>query len=515
MDSEAASSAEPSSQATALPLALHAVALGLLGSGLLYQARWGLNLALWTLAIVVSMGLLRSQKVSPFQRDTTWLFVPLLLLVACFSWRDSSELHLANGAGIVLLLGIISLRIHTGRPFLACLSEYTLGVIAQWGRLLPNCVRLFLSSQFKSLPSETTRRRIQAIVRGLLIALPLLFVFGVLMIQADAVFEDLIETWFSWDIERVLSQGFLALVLTIFVGGLYGGWFLRHIVRPPTAQTQRSYLGGIEIGIVLGSMILLFGSFVAIQMQFLFGGQPLVQETAGLTYAEYARRGFFELLSLVGFSACLLLALHHRLEKSAKTERLFAILGYLWIALLFVVIASAFFRMNVYVQQYGLTARRLYASAGLAWIGFLLLWLGATVLRGRSHLFAFGAALSAVLCILGLNVLDPDALMARINLGESVLAQRSQATHEDRQEQYQEGNGTDLTYLRSLSADAVPTLLKGLDRLPPIQRETLSRHLAEQEKTRRQEGWRSWNLGRSHARRALEAQKPSLQASVR
>ncbi|MBA2384669.1 MAG: DUF4173 domain-containing protein [Actinobacteria bacterium] len=47
----------------------------------------------------------------------------------------------------------------------------------------------------------------------------------------------------------------------------------------------------------LALLDLLFLAFVAVQFAVLFGGHDRVVETAGLTYADYARSGFWQLLA--------------------------------------------------------------------------------------------------------------------------------------------------------------------------------------------------------------------------
>ena len=68
--------------------------------------------------------------------------------------------------------------------------------------------------------------------------------------------------------------------------------------RLATAATPRRPLGRLEWGIPVGGMVLLFGGFVAVQATVLFGGARHVLQTAGLTRAEYARQGFWQLLAV-------------------------------------------------------------------------------------------------------------------------------------------------------------------------------------------------------------------------
>ena len=120
--------------------------------------------------------------------------------------------------------------------------------------------------------------------------------------------------------------------------------------------------------------------------------------------------------------------------------------------------ASALERLWLYQQQFGLTELRVYATGVVLWLAVVFVWLAVTVLRGRRHLFATGAVALGFAATLCLNVLDPDALIARTNVT------RPQA---------------DVSYLASLSDDAVPTLLARLPQLDPALRRPLARALLE------------------------------------
>jgi hypothetical protein len=235
--------------------------------------------------------------------------------------------------------------------------------------------------------------------------------------------------------------------------------------------------------IALGLLDVLFLAFVLVQFRYLFGGRGLVEQRAHLTYAAYARHGFFELVIACALAVPVLLLADWVLVRG----RLFRGLAGTLVALLFVVIASALQRMRLYEQAYGLTELRLYATALILAIAVVLVWFALTVLRGRRHLFAVGAVAVAFAATLGLNVLDPDALIARTN--------RSRPT-------------ADVHYLASLGDDAVPTLLARLRSLRPAARREIAQALLA--RSTAPVDWRSWSLSRSRARSLLAAHAAEL-----
>ncbi|MEX0784895.1 MAG: DUF4173 domain-containing protein [Dehalococcoidia bacterium] len=161
------------------------------------------------------------------------------------------------------------------------------------------------------------------------------------------------------------------------------------------------------------------------------------------------------------------------------------------VLLVFVVISSAIRRMDAYVDQFGLTELRLYTTAIMVWLALVFAWLLVTVIRGRRERFAFGAALAGFLVLATLNVVNPDALMARTNLDRAAS-----------------GHEFDVAHAASLTPDATPTLIAGLPSLPDDERCDLARALLDDVPD--SESWRTWNHGRTEARDAIDANEPAL-----
>ena len=129
------------------------------------------------------------------------------------------------------------------------------------------------------------------------------------------------------------------------------------------------------------------------------GGRGLVLAQAHLTYAQYARHGFFELLAVSLLVLPLLFAAHALLRhRSPFSLRLVQALSGVLIALVLVVMASALERMRLYQREYGLTELRLYATGVILWLGFVFVWMAATVVRARPRLFVTGGISAATRC---------------------------------------------------------------------------------------------------------------------
>jgi two-component system, OmpR family, sensor histidine kinase BaeS len=123
----------------------------------------------------------------------------------------------------------------------------------------------------------------------------------------------------------------------------------------------------------------------------------------------------------------------------------------------------------------------------MVWLTVVLGLLAATVLRGKRHRFAFAALAAGLGCVVALHVLNPHALIARVNISRAAA-----------------GAEIDARYLRTLSADAVPTLLDNLDVLPVNERCQVATRLRKRWSGEREGGWRTWNVSDARARRLVD-----------
>jgi len=128
-----------------------------------------------------------------------------------------------------------------------------------------------------------------AVSTGLLIALPLLIVFGGLLASADAVFQSLIENLFDWDIDAILSHGFTIGVWSWLVAGFLRQTFLTKDIVAPTSTSTSFSLGAVEIGTALGTLNLLFFAFVLYFIGIAQAGRkPFLRRIPGIDAIEEA-----------------------------------------------------------------------------------------------------------------------------------------------------------------------------------------------------------------------------------
>jgi hypothetical protein len=152
------------------------------------------------------------------------------------------------------------------------------------------------------------------------------------------------------------------------------------------------------------------------------------------------------------------------------------------VLLVLVIMGSALERMALYTARFGLTEQRVYATALMAWLGIVFAWYVITTLRGRHQRFAAGPVVAGICAAFGLAALNPDALIARVNL-----------------DRVRHGAEVDATYLARLSADAAPELLRRLNELPVEARCNIARRLVSYGKGPAPD-WRASNYSLVRAR---------------
>jgi hypothetical protein len=337
------------------------------------------------------------------------------------------------------------------------------------------------AAQAAGAPAWPRYARVAA--RGFAMALPPLIVLTALLASADPVFEGLLHAALFTGMEPLLEHLAFAGAVAWFTTG-YLRSFLVGDGAMERVRVPRPAVASSEVAVALSLLNVLFLLFLAVQVRYLFGGSGLVEVTAGMGYAEYARRGFVELVMASALVVPLLLVAHWAAtEEEGRSRRMLRATSFLLVLLLAGVLASAAYRMRLYQHAYGLTETRLYGSMFMLWLTGVLAWLAATVIRGRRRGFAFGAVAGGLACIAALHAVNPHALIARVNISRAAM-----------------GAEVDGRYLGTLSADAVPTLAARLPVLPAEERCRVVTMLEERWSGQRQGGWRTWNQADARAR---------------
>src|SRR2546425_9983883 len=481
----------PATQRTKLGLEIVAAGAvgGVVGDSLLRAMPWGLNVALGTTALVgAGAWLVRRHRVK-HGPDRAWLAITALLLGLAFLRRDAATLAAFDTIALIgaLALAAASLQgglITTWYPF-----DLIRGVTtATASSIFGGFVLLLRDIQWRELPQDDRLRNVRRVVLGVALAAPVLVVFAALFASADQVFSNVLTNLFAFDAETVISHTFFIGFWAFLVAGYLRWSFLGQPLHAFTPK-PRTVSSVVAVATALGLLNALFLMFVVVQLRYFFGGAALVEQTSGLSYAEYARRGFFELMTASGLVLPILIGAEGLVHRAAAPQvHVFRQLAGLLLGLLAVIMASALQRMRLYVSAFGLSTDRLYATAFMILLLGVFAWFAWTVLRGQRQRFVFGSLMQGLAVLAGLHLLNPDAFIVKTNLNRPA-AERP----------------FDAKYALTLGGDAVPALLDAMPRLSAEDRCVVVHGLLARW-DKEEIDWRTWNWSRARARSLVRNQ---------
>jgi len=266
------------------------------------------------------------------------------------------------------------------------------------------------------LGSQERRGAALPVVRAVLVAALLLAVFGALFATADAAFRELLARLALPAPGPLLPVRLLVLLAAAALVGAASLVAAAPARRCASMPYAGRVLRPVEWVLPLVLLDLLFAAFVTVQLTVLFGGRDHVLSTAGLTYAEYARQGFGQLVAAAVLTLAVVAVAARVVPASATTDRVRkALLGVLCLLTL-VVLASASRRLGLYEQEYGFTRLRVSVDAAIGWLAVVLLLVLAAGLRPSAGWLAKAVVLSAAVGLLAFAAGDPDARIAERNV---------------------------------------------------------------------------------------------------
>ncbi|HRN49952.1 MAG TPA: DUF4173 domain-containing protein [Anaerolineales bacterium] len=426
-------------------------ALGLLFDLLFWDKRWGISFFLYiAIVMVVGLWLGKQLKLRPARRS--WWLGGAALALAAVSAIYTEEYTLLFTRGFsLLLLALFAVDFLAGDWLNHRFSDFVGKLVA----FIP--LGWMAGAEFKPVRARGKQAKSAwGAVRGLVLALPVVLVLASLLASADKAYSDFLEQIVTLlrleDLPEYVFRLILASVLAVLIFGAFVYAFVRSRAGAAKAAVVKPFLGFTEASIILGSVTVLLSSFVFLQLQYFFGGTAnIFGPDASATFAEYARRGFAELCVVSALVLALFVLLSSVTKRSAKQQKYFSGLGIALLALLAVVLVSAFKRLLLYEEAYGYTSMRLLPHIFMVWLGLLLLAIVVLEFSGRQRHFAAAVLLAAVGFVATLPIINLDAFTVRANIAHGLQP----SPYPERRET------VDRMHLANLSPDAVPALVSG------------------------------------------------------
>jgi hypothetical protein len=439
---------------------------------------WRLGLALWIVGLCVCAATLGPRP----SRERAFLLAGTALAPFGLVFRDAPMLYSIDMLSL-LCIGALTIWHGSGRQIgeLSVVEAVRAGILAALNTLGGAAGLLQASGQqFSREPSAQSRRR--AIVIGCVLAVPPFAIVTSLLASSDAVFSGMLEGFVS----TIAFDGLRHLFVAALLAWVTAGWLraaLGDAVGASFLNVRSPALPFPTVAVALYALIALLLLFVATQARVLFGGAEFLRVTEGLTVANYARDGFFQLVVAAGVVlGTLVMAEWLLAADDAAGRRQYRVAGAILLALVATLLVSAAVRIWLYVSEFGLSIDRTLASAVIVWVLAALVAFAATTLRGRSDRFAPVTLFCTVGWVVLLNLVNLEARVVNVNM--------SRAAH---------GLPFDAKYHAQLSADALPAMLRGAHRLSAADCERLATELNDAWRIRLvgdARDWRSWNLPR-------------------
>lgn len=489
------------------------LALGWLFDFLFWEKAPGINFAIfWTACLIGGLYLLLSNGHRP-HRATLWL-IPIFGFFAAVSFIRAEPMTTFLAYTFTMFtLTIFTVTYLGGRWFQYAFADYVTKIFSLVGSLFIRPITFTAEARKAQAEAgaQPPKYNFMPILRGLIIAIPIVMIFASLLASADVVFGQRLENFIEvFKLENLPEYIFRTIYILVIGYGL-AGIFL-HAANASTdlklvgeeKPVIPPFLGFIESSIVLGSVVALFAAFVAIQFQYFFGGNTNIN-VEGYTYAEYARKGFGELVTVAFFALMMMLSLTGVTKRETDTQRkVYSGLGIALVALLLVMLVSAYQRLNLYEAAYGFSRLRTYTHVFLIWIGLLLITTIVLEILRKERAFAFAMLIASFGFAASLPILNVDAFIVNQNIQREL-------------------NGTavedlDSVYFVQLSDDAIPPLVNALQTpsLPDSVHEKVTaalaciRHSRELRLNGREYSWQSFHFSRANADNALASVKPQI-----
>jgi hypothetical protein len=512
-----------SSPEAASPRALAiGIALGVLATALIYGHAIGLGFTLYVVANLVALVLhARLQKVQLVYRNLV-LVVPVLFFAAMLAIRADTFLTFLNlGAGTVALILLVYF-LTEGSVLRQSIFDHPINTAAGAADILHQPIQEIAGARVWLASHRNAWNSLLPFLRGLVITIPLVVIFVLLLSSADEVFARLVTNVVSAFLPQDVGDGVLRITSIVMFGWLATGTLAASLLergkakrapQPPEAPESAGEsaqdlekektppvpvvqirIGFTEASMALGGVCLVFGAFVVVQFVYLFGGQSNI---TNFSYAEYARRGFAELVAVGVLTLGLVYFFNEVVTRdSTHQNNVFRALNTPLVLLTCVILVSAFQRLRLYELTYGFTTLRLIIFVSIVWLGILLLgilvslyWITPTV-----NVFGLTVLISVFGFVATLDVLNPDAFVASEYLGRGDI---------------------DPLYLSTLSVEAAPLLVNLVDAAEPgvrsIVRDTLYDYWLQLDSSRSGSDWRDYNLARSNALAVLSSVQAKLE----
>jgi hypothetical protein len=342
-----------------------------------------------------------------------------------------------------------------------------------------------LQSASKSELSSSKKQ----VIKGFIIVIPILIVVLGLLSSADMVFNYYIQNISNIFVDIRFDEiiGHTVVILLIGFYSFSYVWSFKHektVINK--VKKNKSLWEPITNITVIATIDLVYLLFTVIQFSYLYGGSDVKLPT-GFSFADYARRGFFELVTVAVINYILVMMsyknIHKSIGKVSYTMKIFVtMLAVFTINMIF----SAHYKLSLYQSTYGLTYLRVYVHLFMI-VMFLLCLFAIVSLWFEKFSLSKSLIITLLVSYTVISYINVDAYIAKNNI-----------------ERYKKIGKIDYIYLKNLSNEALPYLIQLKDdKNTSISTEIKDELIYRREKLNREKSIFEFNFSNERARKML------------
>lgn len=431
-------------------------------------------------------------KKQPLKASSYFLAAAVMLLAVGTFLHDNTGVHLITLLVLIVLIALTLCQMSgTGSKDVFSMQNFYQAVISVIDRPFRYLDLPFLAAK-KGFKGKKLNSKVGMLVLGLIIAIPFAAIFILLLSRADAAFDEFTTNifdkldLFSGD---TISSIILGTLIAIYLCALL--ITLRGRPQPEGKDININFsVNGILVSTVLTVINAVVVLFALMQFKYLFAGAALPE---GMTHAEYARTGFFELCTAIAFSVAIMFFCIIFVEKiNGRLPLMVKIMLSVFIGCNFIMIASAFYRMLNYIAVFDFTVKRLLVTWLIAI--FAICMIGALIkLWAVKYRFIKHIAVTVIAMTLLLNLINVNSFIANYNVDRHIQNVSSG----------KESN-LDVYYLRNLGTGATRATYRLLYEGGKDTRYLAKENLIIQAENLKEKDWQEYSLTDITAREILK-----------
>ena len=382
---------------------------------------WGVTAFTTAYLMITTIYLVRKGAFIKSGAAIFWFLVTWLIGASYSLWVN-------QGFGAVRSLFLFSSAVYyiivaSGNTILGHTSNFLLidGLNATIIIPFRNFINQYVS--FSALAKGEKRIKILPALLGIAVAVILAAIIIPLLQTADAggfgMVLGFLRPNLGPDFFEILMYAFFSIPVAAYLYGLISGAAHKKgtdiIKRESVEKSVKAMrvLQSTTINIVLGAICILYLVFIFSQLPYFFSAFTGVRPEGWLNYAQFARQGFFELVTIAGINLAILTISNLFSKKHRMDSRLLKIFNIALALITLVLIATAFSKMALYIGVYGLTMRRLLPCVFMVFMAIVFVALIA--LQKWDFSIVRMSLIVGAIMLAGLSLSNPDAIVVRYN----------------------------------------------------------------------------------------------------